>query len=58
MMRALNFSRGDEAVTTSALADGLARLGYELEPSEARLLAEQVAPAAPFSAAAAAPQQE
>jgi len=62
VMRALNFSRGDEAVTTSALADGLARLGYELEPSEARVLAEQVAPAAPSSAAAAAaaaaPQQE
>lgn len=45
VMRALNFSRGDEAVTTSALADGLARLGYELEPSEARVLAEQVAAA-------------
>ena len=59
VMRALNFSRGDEAVTTSALADGLARLGYELEPSEARVLAEQVAPASVASASAAAsePQQ-
>ena len=54
VMRALSFSRGEDAVTTSALADGLARLGYELEPSEARVLAEQVAPAASSSAAAAA----
>ena len=54
VMRALNFSRGDEAVTTSALADGLARLGYELEPSEARVLAEQVAPRAEQQAEQAA----
>ena len=43
VMRRLNFSAGDEAVTEDALADGLARLGYRLAPGEGRLLAQQVA---------------
>lgn len=42
VMRKMHFTRGQEAVTEDALADGLARLGYRLAPGEGRLLAEQV----------------
>ena len=40
IMRRLNFGPSDEALTASALADGLGRLGYRVDPSEAAVLAE------------------
>jgi len=40
IMRRLNFGHADEALTASALADGLGRLGYRVDPAEAAVLAE------------------
>ena len=40
IMRRLNFGPADEALTASALADGLGRLGYRVDPAEAVVLAE------------------